>query len=68
MKVKVGDKVYQCEPGQPLMVILTAQDRFNINHMHPNATRYAVFDDGDPSFQTDEEKFTWMDEGVINEI
>ena len=39
MKVKVGDTVY--DPNdQPLMVILTKEDRDNIAAMSPEATRY----------------------------
>ena len=57
MKVKVGDEVYSGE-DQPVMVILTDGDKYNISHMAADATRYAVFpDDLDWS---DEEKLAWM--------
>lgn len=59
MRVKHGDRWYDCEPGAPLMVELTEGDKRNIANMHPEATRYACFDDTDP--RTPGEKLAWMD-------
>ena len=42
MKVKVGDAVYDGNK-EPVMVILTEQDKKNIANMHPEATRYCVY-------------------------
>lgn len=61
MRIKVGDQWFQCEPGQPIMVELTDGDRRNIANMHPDATRYAIFEDDDG--WSNEQKFAWMDEG-----
>lgn len=58
MKVKIGNKVYSSE-DQPIMVILTDKDKFNIAHMAPEATRYAEFNVFD---WTDEEILEWMEE------
>lgn len=56
MKVKVGDKVYS-SADQPVMVILTAEDKYNIQHMAPEATRYAEARCMD---WTPEEMLEWM--------
>jgi len=61
MRVKVGNDWFQCEPGKPIMVELTDQDKKNISAMLPQATRYAIFDDDDNL--ANEQKFAWMDEG-----
>ena len=42
MKVKVGDKVYDGNK-EPVMVILTEQDKINIANMLPEATRYCMY-------------------------
>ncbi len=61
MKVKVGDKVYT-SGDQPIMVILTEQDKRNIASMLPDATRYAEF--SSELDWTVEQKRQWMDEGL----
>lgn len=61
MRVKIGDKWFSCELGQPIMVELTPGDKTNIANMHPNAKRYAVFHDDEPT--TKDEKFAWMADG-----
>lgn len=44
MKVKVGNKVY--DPNvEPVMIILTEQDKINISNMAPEATKYCVYPD-----------------------
>ena len=42
MKVKVGKKVYDGEK-EPVMVILTEQDKENIANMLPDAKKYCVY-------------------------
>ena len=56
MKVKVGDKI-TCGCDEPVMVILTAQDRLNILAMAPALTKYAIIPDDFPRDEVDE----WMD-------
>ena len=53
MRVKVGDKWYQAEKGQPIMIVMTDGDRSNIERMPAELTRYACFDNV-------EEKKAWM--------
>lgn len=59
MRVKVGDRWFDCEPGQPVMVELTDGDKANIVNMHPDAHKYAVFDDADET--SIPEKLAWME-------
>lgn len=42
MKVKIGDKIYDPEE-QPIMIILTEQDKKNIQNMLPEVTKYCVY-------------------------
>ena len=58
MKVKVGDKIFDGR-DEPIMVILTEQDRKNIATMKPDMTRYAVFP---TEKMTSEEMIEWMEE------
>ena len=53
MRVKVGDKWYQAEKGQPIMIVMTDGDCSNIERMPAELTRYACFDNV-------EEKKAWM--------
>jgi len=57
MRVKVGDKVYD-GAEQPVMVILTDQDKENIANMLPHCTRYCMFPDKSDKKEIDK----WMDE------
>jgi hypothetical protein len=57
MKVKVGNKVYDCEE-EPVMVILTDQDKKNIASMRSECTKYCMF----PCDYVPEEVEIWMDE------
>jgi hypothetical protein len=45
MKVKVGSKIYDGN-DQPVMVILSKKDKFNIAHMPPRVRCYCSFPDG----------------------
>jgi len=65
MKVKVGDRVYSSE-RQPIMVILTEQDKINIANMVPEATRYAEFSNA--LGWTREEELAWMLEEGDDEL
>lgn len=56
MRVKVGDQWHEC---QPIMVELADQDKVNIQKMHPDATKYALFDDDDEMSR--DEKLAWME-------
>lgn len=61
MKVKIGDKFYDAEE-QPVMIIMTPDDKFNLAHMASEATMYAVFPDG---WGTQQEQEKWMmDNGI----
>jgi hypothetical protein len=42
MKVKVGDKVYDGD-DEPVMVILSEQDKLNIANMAADATKYCMY-------------------------
>lgn len=42
MKVKVGNKIYDGE-NEPIMVILSQDDKYNITNMHPDATKYCSY-------------------------
>ena len=44
MKVKIGNVIYTAE-NEAIMLILSAQDKVNINAMLPEATKYCSFDD-----------------------
>jgi len=56
MKVKVGNKVYDGN-NEPVMVILTPEDKFNISHMEEHATKYCSYPEGTPHQKIIE----WMD-------
>lgn len=50
MKVKIGDKIY--DPDQePILLILTEEDKKNIAEMDPGANKFLMF----PDNMTDEE-------------
>jgi hypothetical protein len=56
MKVKIGDKIYD-GANEPVMVILTPEDKKNIANMAEHATKYCMYPDG-----TDVDWiFEWMD-------
>jgi len=44
MKVKIGDKIYDASE-EPIMLILTQEDRKNIENMNSDATKYCAFPD-----------------------
>ena len=45
MKIKVGNKIYDGEK-EPVMVILSKEDKYNINHMLKTATKYCSYPEG----------------------
>jgi hypothetical protein len=55
MKVKVGNHVYDANE-EPIMLILTDEDKQLINEMSPEATKYCAFPDGYPR----EKVIKWM--------
>lgn len=60
MKVKVGDKIYDGEM-EPVMVILSKEDRENINSMTPEAKKYCSYPDTEEWINNDYEKIVnWM--------
>jgi len=65
MKVKVGDKIYDAV-DQPVMVILSENDKLNIANMDLEATKYAAFpfipDGEDTSSAKDaRQEFMWIE-------
>ena len=60
MRIKAGDKWFECTPDSPIMVELTPADKANIEAMPEQATKYACF--SDPDARTREEKFAWMND------
>lgn len=61
MKIKVGNEIFDAEK-QPIMIILTQQDKNNIANMHPEAMSYACFPDN--CGMSIEEMYAWMAESV----
>lgn len=61
MKIKIGSEIFDAEK-QPIMVILTKEDKDNIANMHPMATRYACFPDN--CGMSKDEMPQWMVEAV----
>jgi len=60
MRIKIKNVWHQLEPGCPIMIELTEQDKKNISNMYPDAFRYAEFHDDDIS--TVKEKQRWMND------
>lgn len=58
MKVKVGNKIYDGE-YEPVMAILTDQDKENIKNMLPECTKYCMYPEAG---YTVEEIQKWMKE------
>jgi hypothetical protein len=59
MKAKIGDTVHD-GAKEPVMVVLSKADKFNIAHMDVKARMYAEFPGN--SKLTDAEKLRWMKE------
>lgn len=62
MRVKVGNQWFSAEPGKPVAVELTDQDKANIANMLPHCTRYGQFDDRDVGPTTIDQRRAWMTE------
>jgi hypothetical protein len=58
MRIKIGNRWYECKADQSIMIELTEADKMNIAKMAPDATKYACFDDADE--RTIDEKLAWM--------
>jgi hypothetical protein len=61
MKVKVNDEVYDAEE-QPVMVILTDQDKQNIQDMPDDYSKYCMYPED--AFESREDVLEWMNGGV----
>lgn len=61
MKIKVGNIIVSAEI-QPVMVILSEQDKINIANMLPHCTKYACFPD---KWGTKEKMYQWMEEDSL---
>lgn len=61
MKVKISDFIIDADK-QPVMLILSEQDKKNIAKMHPGSTKYACFPKG---WGTEKEMDKWMDEDQL---
>lgn len=57
MKVKIGSKTYD-STIEPIMIVLSEQDKKNIAIMLPSATKYCSF----PSEMDFDKVEKWMDE------
>lgn len=44
MKVKIGNTIYNGEK-EPVMIILSQEEKLQIANMHPDATKYCVYPD-----------------------
>jgi len=62
MKVKVGNKIYDSEE-EPIMVVLSKEDKNNIANMKEETTKYCSYPD-DPQWLEDTYKkiIEWMHE------
>ena len=61
MKVKVGNKVYDGE-DQPVIVILTDQDKKNIANIFPECQRYCMYPETKHWIGNDNKNIKeWMD-------
>ena len=60
MRVKVGDKWFSQEINKPIMIELTNEDKINISSMHLDLSKYAIFEDNDENFDTEDKKLAWM--------
>lgn len=56
MKIKVGDQVFDDE-SIPVMIILSEQDKLNIENMPTTAFKYALFPE---DYGTKDEMKDWM--------
>lgn len=57
MKVKVGNKIYDGNE-EPVMVILSEDDKYNIENMLQDCTKYLSY----PENMTEEEALKFMEE------
>jgi hypothetical protein len=57
MKVKIKDEIFDSK-REPIMIILSKEDKINIKNMAPNATRYCSF----PNLKNKKDIEKWMDD------
>lgn len=61
MKVKVGDKTYDANT-EPIMIILSLDEKEQISNMAPDATKYCVYPNTDEWTRNNYEKIkAWME-------
>lgn len=64
MKVKVGDKIYDGE-NEPVMVILSKEEKEQIADMSPDATTYCIYPSTNEWTANNHEKIrAWMNVNV----
>ncbi len=62
MKVKISNVIADSD-HEPIMVILTKQDKENISRMHPDSSKYCVYPDDKKWIENDHKKIKdWMNE------
>lgn len=59
MKVKIGNVIYDSEK-EPIMLILTDNDKENIKNMHPEATKFCSYPDEISGLDIE----LWMDDDI----
>jgi hypothetical protein len=59
MRIKIGNEWHEATAEKPVMVELSEDDKWNIAHMAPEATKYATFTDDDK--RSKDEKLAWME-------
>lgn len=60
MKVKIGDKIYDGEK-EPVMVILSQDEREQIANMRPETTKYCIYPSDEYWIENDFERIkSWM--------
>lgn len=62
MKVKISNIIADSD-HEPVMVILSKQDKENISHMHPDSSKYCSYPDKEEWTENDHKKIRdWMNE------
>lgn len=59
MRVKIGNKIYS-DADEPIMVVLTNEDKFNLLYMPEDKFKYASAPDG--YFDSVDDFLKWMNE------
>ena len=68
MRVKVGDEWFEAEPGRPIMVELTEDEKETIGSLPASRDRLAMFAKNDLGERPDpEQSLAWMNEGATRQ-